>query len=169
MRNFSLSVSFIVSVQVYIFPLNMRDIIIYVARWWEKYLSKCSPLKHTCSWHDKLIVLRLTSRKFCLEPVYCLFIWSNYIRIIKKRHAFNLFTNSKSNLFSFLTIIIHLALIFASSKITILPACTDHTAYLSCLMSSYLEKSFGHFGNTFHSTSQDDSVHSNSFVYFPRC
>ena len=27
------------------------------ARWWEKYLSKRSPLKHTCSWHDKLIVI----------------------------------------------------------------------------------------------------------------
>ena len=28
------------------------------ARWWEKYLSKCSPLKHTCSWRDKPIVLK---------------------------------------------------------------------------------------------------------------
>ena len=46
------------SVKVRIFPLNMRDIIIYVARWWEKYLSKCSPLKHTCSWRDKPIVLK---------------------------------------------------------------------------------------------------------------
>ena len=27
------------------------------ARWWEKYLSKRSPLKHTCSWHDKLIII----------------------------------------------------------------------------------------------------------------
>ena len=35
----------------------MRNIIIYVARWWEKYLSKRSPLKHTCSRHDKLIVI----------------------------------------------------------------------------------------------------------------
>ena len=32
LRNFFLFVSFIVSVQVRIFPLNMRDIIIYVAR-----------------------------------------------------------------------------------------------------------------------------------------
>ena len=56
MCNFFLSVSFIVSVKVGIFTLNMRDIIIYVARWWEKYLSKRSPLKHTCSWRDKLIV-----------------------------------------------------------------------------------------------------------------
>ena len=27
-----------------------------ISRKWEKYLSKRSPLKHTCSWHDKLIV-----------------------------------------------------------------------------------------------------------------
>ena len=26
-------------------------------RWWEKYLSKRSVIRHTCSWHDKLIVL----------------------------------------------------------------------------------------------------------------
>ena len=35
----------------------MRDIIIYVAPWWEKYLSKRSLIKLTCSWHDKLIIL----------------------------------------------------------------------------------------------------------------
>ena len=54
-----LTVSFIVPVKVRIFPLNMHDIIIYVARWWEKYLSKRNPLKHPCSWRDKLIVLRI--------------------------------------------------------------------------------------------------------------
>ena len=63
MRNFFLSVSFIVSVQVSIFPLNMCDIIIYFARWWEKYLSKDSLIKHTCSWHDKLIVLWTLNRQ----------------------------------------------------------------------------------------------------------
>ena len=47
LRNFFLSVSFIVSVNVCIFPLNMPDIVIYVALWWEKYLSKRRPLKHT--------------------------------------------------------------------------------------------------------------------------
>ena len=62
MCNF-LSVSFIVSVKVCIFPLNMCDIIIYVARWWWKYLSKGSPLKHTCSWHDKLVVLWILNRQ----------------------------------------------------------------------------------------------------------
>ena len=55
--NFSLSVRFIISVQLRIFPLNMRDTIVYVALWWEKYLSKRSLIKHTCSWRDKLIVL----------------------------------------------------------------------------------------------------------------
>ena len=56
MHNLFLSVSFIVSGKVGIFSLNMRDIVVYVARWREKYLSKCSPLKHTCSWRDKLII-----------------------------------------------------------------------------------------------------------------
>ena len=55
---FFFSISFIVSVKVRIFPLNIPDIIIHVARWWEKYLSKRSSLKHTCSWHDKLLVLK---------------------------------------------------------------------------------------------------------------
>ena len=41
----------------------MHDIIIYVARWWEKYLSKGSPLKHTCSWRDKLIILCILNRQ----------------------------------------------------------------------------------------------------------
>ena len=50
MCNFFLSVSFIVSEKVRIFPLNMHDIIIYLVRWWEKHLSKCCPLKHACSW-----------------------------------------------------------------------------------------------------------------------
>ena len=37
--------------------------VIYVARWWEKYLSKHSPLKHTCLWHDKLIILWILNRQ----------------------------------------------------------------------------------------------------------
>ena len=63
MCNFFLSVSFIVSINVCIFPSNMRDIIIHVARWWEKYLSKLSHLKHACSWRDKLIVLWILNRQ----------------------------------------------------------------------------------------------------------
>ena len=55
MRNFFLSVSLIVSVQVRIFLLNMRHIIIYVARWWKKYLSKRSLIKHNCSWRVNLL------------------------------------------------------------------------------------------------------------------
>ena len=63
MHNFFLSVSFIVSVKVHIFPLNMHDIIIYVTQWWEKYLLKRSPLKHTCLWCDRLIVLWILNRQ----------------------------------------------------------------------------------------------------------
>ena len=55
--------SFIVSVKVGIFTLNMHDIIIYVARWWEKYLSKRSLIKHSCSERDKLIVLWTLNRQ----------------------------------------------------------------------------------------------------------
>ena len=33
----------------------MRDIIIYVGRWWEKYLSKRSLIKKTCSWRVNLL------------------------------------------------------------------------------------------------------------------
>ena len=58
-----LTVSFIVSVQVRILPLNMRHIITYVARWWERYLSKRSLIKHTCSWRDKLTVLWTLKRQ----------------------------------------------------------------------------------------------------------
>ena len=62
MHNFFLTVSFIVFIQVRIFPLNMRDIVIYAAWWREKYLSKCSLIKHTCSWRDKLMVLWTLNR-----------------------------------------------------------------------------------------------------------
>ena len=44
-----LLLSLIVSVQVRIFPLNMRGIIIYVAPLWEKYFLKRSLTKRTCS------------------------------------------------------------------------------------------------------------------------
>ena len=37
----------IVSVQVRIFSLNMRDVMIYAERLWERYLSKLSLIKHT--------------------------------------------------------------------------------------------------------------------------
>ena len=61
--NFFLYASFIFCVQVRIFPLNMCDIIIYVAQWWEKYLQKRSLIKHTCSWRDKLIILWTLKRQ----------------------------------------------------------------------------------------------------------
>ena len=41
--------------------IMMEDVSPMLARWWEKYLSKRSPIIHTCSWHDKLIVLQPTS------------------------------------------------------------------------------------------------------------
>ena len=50
---------------------NMRDIIIYVAWWWQKYLSKRSPLKHTCSWRDKLIVLWILNRHAKIKIFLC--------------------------------------------------------------------------------------------------
>ena len=55
LHNFFLSVSFIVSVQVRIFHVNMRDIIIDVAWWWKKYLLKRILTKHTCLQRDNLL------------------------------------------------------------------------------------------------------------------
>ena len=51
----------------------MRDIIIYVAWWWEKHLSKRSLIKHTCSWRDKSEKVNgFTVLFFCL-PKYFVF------------------------------------------------------------------------------------------------
>ena len=69
--------------EVGIFTLNMRDIIIYVALWWEKYLSKRSPLKHTCSWHDKLIALWILNRQakisLCIHCFCCWLVSREYV------------------------------------------------------------------------------------------
>ena len=35
----------------------------YVARWWQKYLPRPSPVKDTCSWRDQLIVLWILNRQ----------------------------------------------------------------------------------------------------------
>ena len=43
--------------------LSMVEVSLEVSRWWEEYLSKRSPLKHSCSWHDKLIVLWILNRQ----------------------------------------------------------------------------------------------------------
>ena len=56
MAQLLLTANFIVSVQVHIFPLNMRGIIIYTTRWWGKDLSKRSLIKHTCSLRDYYIL-----------------------------------------------------------------------------------------------------------------
>ena len=99
------------------FSLNMCNIIIYVARWWQKYLSKRSCIKRTCSWHDKLIILwklnrqavtavetsfLSTSRKnpykisFHMIPINYFFLastiiiaWPNTISIFPKRKEIN--------------------------------------------------------------------------------
>ena len=34
---------------------TFREILLPSSGWWEKYLSKRGQLKHTCSWHDKLL------------------------------------------------------------------------------------------------------------------
>ena len=51
--------SFVVSIQVCIFPLNMSGIIIYIAQWWEKYLLKRTLIKRTCSWRANLLYYNL--------------------------------------------------------------------------------------------------------------
>ena len=38
-------------------------ILVVLAQWWEKYLLKHSPLKHACSWRDKLIALWILNRQ----------------------------------------------------------------------------------------------------------
>ena len=50
------------------------------ARWWEKYLSKRSVIKHTCSWRDKLIALWTLNRqaKIFLR-IYIIFLRVKYI------------------------------------------------------------------------------------------
>ena len=35
----------------------------FFSRWWEKYPSKCSLIKHTCSWCDKTIALWTLKRQ----------------------------------------------------------------------------------------------------------
>ena len=44
----------------------------YRAQWWEKYLSKHSLIKHTCSWRDKLI-LKWAIVWFTLRKLICSF------------------------------------------------------------------------------------------------
>ena len=58
---------------------NMHDIIIYVAWWWEKYLSKRSLVKHTCSWPNKLIVLLLMPQTCRLSIAFDGFLDSTFI------------------------------------------------------------------------------------------
>ena len=48
----------------------------YFSHHQEKYLSKCSPLKHTCSWCDQLIIAELYC---CIYNVIFVNIYENYI------------------------------------------------------------------------------------------
>ena len=76
--------SFIVFVLVHIFPLNMCDIIIYVAWWWKKYLSKRNIIKHTCLWSDKLIILWTLSRQAkILLRIFS--VYSSVIQVISEK------------------------------------------------------------------------------------
>ena len=61
---------------------TFREILLPSVRWWEKYLSKRSPLKHTCSWHDKFILNRQAKI---------------FLRIWKYKRSFLLGSYSKNN------------------------------------------------------------------------
>ena len=64
------NMSLVVSVQACLFHL-----IIYVTRWWKKYLSKRILIKHTCWWQDKLIVFWTLNRQakiYLRKSQYCL-------------------------------------------------------------------------------------------------
>ena len=59
----------------------------YFSRWWEKYLSKRSPLKHTCSWRDKLIILWILNRqaKIFLRIILFFLIWNVGLRYWQRK------------------------------------------------------------------------------------
>ena len=68
--------------------ITMWNIIIYVAQWWEKYLSKRSLIKHTRSWHDKLIVLWTLNRQtkvFLRMKMLIKHFFYDFFSIYKKR------------------------------------------------------------------------------------
>ena len=82
---------FYCSVKVIIFTLTMRDIIIYVARWSEKYLSNRNPLKHTCSWRDKLIVLWTLNRQAKISFRITISSWSSFVAAVSGMSSFWLY------------------------------------------------------------------------------
>ena len=61
--------------------------IIYVARWWEKYLSKRSPLKHTCSWRVNLLYYEYWTDKQKYFYVYWYLLLILLIGVIRKVRA----------------------------------------------------------------------------------
>ena len=76
LSNFFLSVSFIVSVKVRIFPLNMRNIIIYVARWWKKYrnVGHLNILVHD--------VINLLNYEYWTDKQKCFYVCKDLIKLI---------------------------------------------------------------------------------------
>ena len=43
--------------------LTLTRFFFHLVQWWEKYISKCSLIKHTCSWRNKLTVLWALNRQ----------------------------------------------------------------------------------------------------------
>ena len=89
-----------------------------------------------------------TWKKVCLYPIFCSFIWFNYIRS-KKRNAFNSFTNSKWNSSWFLTIYYSLGSPFGIYSDSNISACKDHfcnknvSFYAKCCSSNANQKGMG--------------------------
>ena len=86
---------------LHIFFLNILNIITYNDRWWKKYLSKPSLIKHNCSWCDKLIILwtpnryakiylrMLTDEKFSnLLPVNSRFSYDCFLNAISFKMSY---------------------------------------------------------------------------------
>ena len=62
--HFNLFIFWCINIVKKIFLIYSKSAFYYfLAWWWEKYLWKRSPLKHTCSWRDKLIVLLILNRQ----------------------------------------------------------------------------------------------------------
>ena len=89
------------------FPWYTEYLLFTSACWWVKYLWKRSLIKHSCSWHDKLIVLWILKKRakmwkyfYVKQNKYCksftIDIYKNQHtnkQRRKKRH-YNIFTSS---------------------------------------------------------------------------
>ena len=56
------------------------------AQWWEKYLSKRIPHKHTCSWHDRLAKIWRRNKwnliEIRIETIGCKTFWKNIRKVL---------------------------------------------------------------------------------------